>query len=83
MPPQPDPPATFRERLIGASLGTLAMAYVIFLVLDLLFRWGLGWVVLGWAAIGVIFVTAIIIFISLWVWVYKGSGRYQMRNGKN
>lgn len=82
MAPQEPIPATLGERVVGALAGTAVIAYLAFLVLDIMNGWGLGWVVLGWAALGLGAVAAVVIFIALWVWVWRGTGRYQMKDGR-
>lgn len=74
----PSDPATFSERLVAASLGTVGLLYGIFLVADLLLGWGLGFTVL-WLMLGALALAgAITAIAALWRWVYKGSGRFQM-----
>lgn len=75
-----EPPTPLGERVTAALIGTVALAYLVFLVLDIVNGWGLGWVVLGWIGAGFGSIVVIAIFISLWVWVWRGSGRYQMKN---
>lgn len=70
--------ATLMERIVAASLGTVALLYGVFLGVDLLMGWGLGFTVL-WYTLGTLAVLgAVIAIAALWRWVYKGSGRFQM-----
>ncbi len=67
-------------RVIAAVLVTGALSYFAFLILDIVNGWGQGWVVLGYYGLGVLGLVLLVAFISVWTWVYRGSGRYQMKN---
>ncbi|UDL16504.1 membrane protein [Microbacterium phage Zooman] len=71
-------PATFTERIVAASLGTVALLFGIYLAVDVLMGWGMGFVVGALTALGIAMIGALSAIAALWRWVYKGSGRYQM-----
>ncbi|URP22311.1 hypothetical protein SEA_BIG4_278 [Microbacterium phage Big4] len=71
-------PATFTERIVAATLGTVGLLYLIYLGIDVLMGWGYGFAVLFLVLGGLAVVGAVLAIVALWRWVYKGSGRYQM-----
>lgn len=66
------------ERVVAALLGTVALSYLIFLALDLLNGWGMGWVVLSWAALGILVLLSVLGIVALWTWVWRNTGRQRM-----
>lgn len=70
------------ERITIAVLVTIGVAYAGFLGLDIVNGWGLGWVVLGYIAGAGALVVAVSLLVSVWRWVYKATGKYQMQRGK-
>lgn len=71
-------PATLMERIVAASLGTVALLYGIYIVVDLFMGWGMGFVVGSLLVLSLAIVGALLGVVALWRWVYKGSGRFQM-----
>lgn len=67
------------ERITVACLVTLGVAYVAFLGLDLMNGWGLGWVVIGYIAGAGGIAAGLAILVHVWRWVYRGTGKYQMK----
>lgn len=67
------------ERVAVALLTTAVVAYLVYLIFDVVNGWGLGFVILIWGLIFVGILAGLAVVISAWRWVYKGTGAYQVK----
>lgn len=68
------------ERLTVASLVSVVFSYLVFLTLDIIFGWGLGWVALALILGAIVALAALTLMVTVWRWVWQATGRYQMNN---